>query len=104
MYRSRIVPWLSKILRAPVMPETTRAVLVGCGGMSGACSVLVVNESTWISTSLAQGDVQWRLTWPGTNVKQVLKEAEPDVVFDVTVPGPIRGPMYSAAPWMARAR
>ena len=36
MYRSRIVSWLSKILRAPVMPETTRAVLVACGGMSGA--------------------------------------------------------------------
>ena len=80
------------------MPRTTttRAVLVGCGGMSSA----------WLSACSQRNDVEivglvdiheptaerraeeFELSNPvlGTNLKQVLKEVEPDVVFDVTVP------------------
>ena len=58
-------------------------------------SVLVVNETTWRSRDLwiheptaRRRAVEFQLANSvlGTNLKQVLKEVEPDVVFDVTVP------------------
>jgi len=79
-----------------MVKTATRAVLVGCGGMSRA----------WLDAASEHEDVEvvglvdidkrnarWRAeefrlenALIGDNLKSMLREMEPDVVFDVTIP------------------
>lgn len=79
-----------------MMAESTRAVLVGCGGMSrawlNACSerddvdiVGLVDIDKGNARTLAE-EFELDKTLVGDDLKAMLKKVDPGVVFDVTVP------------------
>lgn len=78
------------------MPEELKAVITGCGGMSGAWLNAVkeipnLNMVGFVdireeAAQKRRDEYGWTDARTGTDLKQVLDATNPDMVFDVTVP------------------